>query len=87
MAPKCIICGEPLKEAQWRNKNQYKSCPRCSTNNGKEHVYYKFPDAFGTTERRKTYNHPEGPQSYCVSCRSRSESTANKIFCSQFIEN
>ena len=87
MTSNCIICGKPLNESQWRNDKQYKSCPRCSNNNGKEHVYYEYPDAFGITEKRKTSNHPEGPQSYCVSCRGPRESSANKILCSQFAED
>lgn len=86
MSSKCIICNEPLNITQWRRDKQYKSCPKCSTINGNEHVYYEFPDAFGITEKRKSHNHPEGPQSYCVACRGRGETTANKELCSQFTE-
>jgi hypothetical protein len=63
---------------------KYKSCPRCSTKNGNEHVYYEFPDAFGVTEKRKSDKHPEGPQSYCIACRGSGKQTAKQMLCRQF---
>lgn len=54
----CPICSKPLNVSQW--KNGYKSCPACSQNAG-IHIFYKYPDAFGTTPLRATPNHPDGP--------------------------
>jgi len=80
----CKLCQRPLNEAQWRIIDQYKSCPRCSTENGEEHVYYKYPDDFGTTDKRSTTKHPEGAQSYCVKCRDRGKLSSEEKFCSEF---
>lgn len=82
--PLCKICGKPLNKAQWRKGKEYKSCPNCSTTNGIQHVYYKFPDNFGITPLRASSNNPEGPQSYCIPCRGNGQSTAKKILCSEF---
>lgn len=67
MSSNCKHCGKQLNMAQ--SKDDYKSCPRCSTNNGNEHIFYQYPDAFGKTDKRATINHPDGPQSYCTNCR------------------
>ena len=39
----CTHCSRPLNEGQFHGN--LKSCPRCSTRNGQEHVFYPFPDA------------------------------------------
>ena len=80
---KCKVCGKPLNVAQWSNDEQYKSCPKCSTEKGIEHVYYKYPDNFGNTEKRASTNHPDGPQSYCVPHRGRGSSTETRTLCSE----
>ena len=65
----CTHCGRALSNVQWAATNRWKSCPRCSARNGSEHVFYPYPDLFGTTPARATHEHPEGPQSYCTACR------------------
>lgn len=65
----CHHCGELLKKSQYRNNKTYKSCPHCSTLDGEEHIYYKYPESFGTTILRVTPNVPDGAQSYCTRCR------------------
>ena len=77
----CQHCRRPLNEAQWRLNNAFKSCPKCSTNNGLEHVYYRYPDNFGTTQHRSSSAHPEGPQSHCVTCRSNSTPITSGSLC------
>jgi len=70
--PNCTHCNKPLNRSVYKTDAtgaEFKSCPRCSTNNGAEHVFHPYPDAFGTTDRRTSGAHPEGPQSYCASCR------------------
>lgn len=62
----CPICSKSLSQSQYRSG--YKSCPACSQNAG-VHIFYKYPEAFGTTPLRATPNHPEGPQSHCENCR------------------
>lgn len=71
MGTKCNHCGKPLKESIRINIEDrvYKSCPLCSQENGKYHVFYSFPKEFGTSTKRITANHPEGDQSYCTVCR------------------
>lgn len=72
MNNKCRYCGRPLNESQFiedENGNTFKSCPKCSTIDGGEHIYYQYPFYFGTTEKRISEQHPDGPQSYCQKCR------------------
>lgn len=83
----CRVCGRPLNEAQYKLNEQYKSCPRCSTRNGAEHVYYENPLYFGETGKRSTSIHPNGPQSYCVACRSKRLQTAPQRLCHEFLNN
>lgn len=79
----CKVCGNPLNQSQYSSDGEYKSCPKCSTDNGEEHVYYKYPENFGTTEKRSSSVNPEGPQSYCIPCRGRGTSSTHKLLCSQ----
>lgn len=65
----CQYCGKPLNESQYRQNRAYKSCPKCSTEDA-EHIYYPYPDSFGTTPSRVSCNTPDGAQSYCTRCRS-----------------
>lgn len=66
----CSACSNKLNASQWSADQQWKSCPRCSQANGKEHVFYAYPANFGETEARASASHPNGPQSYCVECRA-----------------
>ena len=78
----CKHCHNPLNEAQYHGVN-LKSCPNCSVQNGQEHVFYKYPDAFGTTPLRATSVHPDGPQSHCTACRGGKDASDYKpILCS-----
>ena len=82
ISKRCTVCGKPLNQSQWDENKKFKSCPKCSTENGEEHVYYEYPENFGTTEKRVSSNYPDGPQSYCVPCRGSGKSTLKKILCS-----
>jgi len=42
-------CNKPLNEGLFHGN--LKSCPNCSTRNGQEHVFYPYPEAFGTTPK------------------------------------
>jgi len=66
----CTKCGKKLNISVYNSRDQ-KSCPKCSVENGREHVFYDQSD-FGFTEKRITKNNPKGIQSYCKTCRSRS---------------
>ena len=77
----CNRCNRPLNEAQYHEN--LKSGPNCSVNNAHEHVFYSYPDAFGTTPLRATSVHPDGPQSHCTACRGgKDASDFNSILCS-----
>jgi hypothetical protein len=66
----CKHCGKPLNQSQYRRRDRtYKSCPRCSVEDGEEHIYYEYPSCFGTTPLRSTESTPDGAQSYCQLCR------------------
>ena len=82
----CLVCGLPLNESQYSVNDDYKSCPKCSTENGKEHVYYTYPENFGITDKRSSAKNPEGPQSYCVPCRGRGTSGSPKVLCSKIVK-
>lgn len=65
----CTHCGRPLHRTQWADEKNWKSCPRCSQEHGDEHIFLRYPVAFGTTPLRASFRHPEGPQSQCERCR------------------
>lgn len=72
----CDNCGQSLRQSQWTERERFKSCPKCSQMDGKEHVFYPLLAGFGITDARSSKEHPEGPQSYCVGCRERGEPPA-----------
>jgi hypothetical protein len=65
----CEHCGRPLRRSQYSGDGFQKSCPRCSANDGAQHVYYVTPDAFGTSEKRENDKTTSGVQSHCYVCR------------------
>lgn len=77
----CTICNRPLNESVFNNDRTKKSCPSCSTKNGLQHVYYDFPQGFGTSSKRTTAMNPEGIQSYCTPCRGNNTPTNQGILC------
>jgi phage FluMu protein Com len=77
----CEHCGKPLNQSQYNATESLKSCPSCSTIDGHQHVYYEYPEQFGTTELRSTAPHPEGPQSHCNACRAQSPEAPDQIIC------
>lgn len=82
----CRHCGQALNISQRDDEvnPKYKSCPSCSTNHGEEHIFYRHPEAFGTSERRVSPTTPDGAQSYCTRCRSgRTGPYSDAIKCSQ----
>ncbi|MBS5979818.1 hypothetical protein [Dysgonomonas sp. Marseille-Q5470] len=65
----CNHCGEELNTSQYRENKTLKSCPSCSVANGSYHVYHKYEEDFGVTDKRSSSSSPEGAQSYCTNCR------------------
>ena len=65
----CAHCGRPLHRTQWADRKHWKSCPGCSQAHGGQHVFLRYPAAFGTTPLRASDDHLEGPQSHCERCR------------------
>lgn len=65
----CEHCGKPLNQSQYAQNGTLKSCPRCSTEDGKEHIFYRYPMAFGQSAKRASASIPDGVQSWCVLCR------------------
>lgn len=70
---KCSACSARLNRSRYSTDGRWKSCPRCSSLQGHEHVYRRYPDAFGTTTERATEDNPDGIQSYCQECRQESD--------------
>ncbi len=81
----CKICGKLLNMSQYVMHDRYKSCPKCSEMNGEEHVFFRYPETFGKSNKRETSNHPEGPQSYCYTHRQNPnrEIPSGGILCSE----
>ena len=77
----CICCNEPLNKSQFNDTQTLKSCPQCSTKNGSYHVFYSYPSAFTKSDKRSTQNHPDGPQSYCTTCRRNEEPNIKPTLC------
>lgn len=65
----CIICGELLNKSQYAEGHTLKSCPRCSVQDGKEHIYWAYSGGYGTSSKRITVNIPDGAQSHCTEHR------------------
>lgn len=65
----CKHCGKPLNQSQYAQDGALKSCPRCSTEDGEEHIFYSYPGAFGQSKKRASVNIPDGAQSWCALCR------------------
>ena len=83
----CQHCGQPLNVARFNELRTKKSCPSCSQKNGKEHVFYNYPKAFGTTPKRASTKNPDGPQSYCTPCRGEQNSFYQFYLCSEVIKD
>ena len=80
---KCEHCGKSLHRRQWSKTKAWKSCPHCSIANGRQHIFYEYPDGFGRTDARATKDTPEGPQSYCEACRFEKEQEHTRRECPQ----
>jgi hypothetical protein len=78
---KCKHCGEELSKSVYSSDKSLKSCPNCSQLNGDYHVFYKNPEAFGTTPLRSTSMHPEGIQSHCQECRGGNPPKSGILCC------
>src|SRR5262245_29447206 len=50
----CAHCQKPLSRARFSAGRDWKSCPRCSTTNGSEHVFWPYPADFRETDARAT---------------------------------
>jgi len=78
----CRACGERLRKSIFVGGRAWKSCPNCSGENSNlEHIYYPYPEDFGTTEERASGPNPDGPQSYCTQCRERGTLSGKRILC------
>jgi hypothetical protein len=71
----CTHCNLPLKKSltKYLHREEFKSCPKCSSTHGTQDVYFNSPTFFGTTEARESDTNPSGVQSYCESCRPPAE--------------
>ena len=78
----CKHCNKHINEGKFNGK--LKSCQNCSTRNGLEHVFYQYPEAFGTTPKISSIRIPDCPQSYCLSCRGVKDTPyCTPILCSK----
>lgn len=81
---RCAHCDQLLKRSQHRNDGTLKSCPRCSAFEG-EHVFYPYPQAFGSTGNAAD---PARDQNDCSACRANARLPhSGGIHCSTFSDS
>jgi len=79
---KCKSCDAVLRSSVYQDDDKWKSCPNCSGNNKIEHVFRKFPEAFGTAEEQAA--DPATIQGFCTACRNKEKPTDPGRLCSSF---
>jgi hypothetical protein len=79
----CARCSKPLNRGPHSRDRRLKACPMCSANDGREHLFYESPSAFGQSDARETDVTPEGTQSYCYACRTGTDQGHAPIRCSE----
>jgi len=67
----CGHCAVALNKSVYAQGRTIKSCPKCSLNDGGQHIFYPYPQAFGASSTKVTPQTPEGGHSYCTACRNR----------------
>ena len=65
----CEHCKKSLGTSVYNPTKSLKSCPSCSTRNGRQHVFYNHPDGFGVSEAGAAKKDARGVQSHCKACR------------------
>jgi hypothetical protein len=78
---RCAHCKKPLHRSVYSSDKTWKSCPRCSIRDGAAHVFYEYPDGYGTSDARISDDAPDGAQSYCKTCRAGHEPTTHSRPC------
>lgn len=81
-AAPCDHCSEPLDANFSRDDGKWKTCPKCSTSEGNEHVLRRSPDAFGMTKGTK--GKPATVQTNCEACRTKQPHRDDGRTCSSF---
>jgi hypothetical protein len=68
MRTPCEHCGQSLGKSVYAANDTLRSCPKCSTRDGHEHVYYDNPAGFGEADAgaRKPAT---GVKTHCRACR------------------
>lgn len=66
----CGVCGKTLDKSRRGFDSAWKACVRCSTNDGTEHVFYQYPDAFGGDDAHASDEDSARMQGDCNWCRS-----------------
>ena len=79
---RCAHCKRLLNRSVYSPDKAWKSCPRCSSIDGAEHVFYEYPDGYGTSDARISDDASDGAQSYCKTCRAGQEPTTHSRRCS-----
>lgn len=65
----CDVCGKALDQSRRSFDGGWKACVRCSMNDGTEHVFYQYPDAFSAAGGDVAEDDPGSP-GVCTWCRS-----------------
>jgi hypothetical protein len=65
----CGVCGKSLDKSRRSLDGEWKACVRCSANDGTEHVFYRYPDAFASGHGGDDDSGTQGDCSWCRSGR------------------
>ena len=74
----CDVCGKSLDKSRRSFDGAWKACVRCSTNDGTEHVYYPYPEAFGEGAQADEDAGGVGDCNWCRSGQIAPDGTARR---------
>lgn len=68
----CVACAKDLQEVLMAPDGAWRSCPHCSSRDGRQHVYRPFPDAFDPAEAGPPAEAPDDDprHHWCRDCRA-----------------
>jgi hypothetical protein len=73
----CQHCETTLTRSVYKKGRTLKSCPHCSTQDGRFHVFYEYPAGFKMAEPPPGVT-LVGPASYCSACRQGLQSVGGR---------
>ena len=76
----CITCADALGLVRRSADDGWRSCPNCSVEDGRQHIFRPYPGAFG-----EQTDEVSGREQYCRACREGTARTGPFRRCSQLV--